>query len=139
MESLKTIKKEVERMNGLVDGLLLLAKNDSGSFRYTMDEVDLGKLLNETLEESRLVHPGFHFETVTPKNKKNNLPGVAASQPQRRESYIATCDYYAIQRVVRILVSNAVKYAKQGSTITLAISRVVLNTYCNAKTMQLFL
>ena len=92
-ESLITIKSEIERMSGLVDGLLMLAKSDSGSYTFSFEESDIKKLINETVEDARLVNPDFMFD-------------VEINSPK----LFARCDYYAIKRVLRILISNAIKY-----------------------------
>ena len=93
-QSLIVIKNEIERMSGLVDGLLMLAKNDSGSYSYNFDDVDMAKLITGTAEEAKMIYPDFVFE----------VGAIVPMLPVR-------CDFYAIQRVLRILISNAVKYA----------------------------
>jgi two-component system OmpR family sensor kinase len=50
-------------------------------------------MVSEIAEETRLVAPAFTIET-------NIAPGITAR-----------CDEYAIRRVIRILLSNAIKYA----------------------------
>ena len=93
-DSLATIKSEIERMSGLVDGLLMLAKSDSESLAYDFDEVDLAQLISGTAEESRLINPDISFEATA-----------------NGEKLMVRCDYYAIQRVMRILISNAIRYS----------------------------
>ena len=92
-ESLATIKAEIERMSGLVDGLLMLAKSDSGSYGYNFEDVDMAKLINGMVEEARLLNPNIAFELYS---------NIVLN---------ARCDRYAIQRVLRILISNAIKYS----------------------------
>ena len=97
-ESLMTIKAEIARMSGLVYGLLMLAKSDSGSYSYSFGEVDLAMLVYESAEEARLINPDFVFEVDVKGNALYTLG-----------------DYYAMQRVVRIFVSNAIKYGENSN------------------------
>ncbi|MCL2203728.1 MAG: HAMP domain-containing histidine kinase [Defluviitaleaceae bacterium] len=92
--SLATIKSEAVRMNDLVDSLLMLARSDSGKEIYHFAPVDMTRLLEEGMAEARLIAPDFSFEAAIAPNLS------------------AICDENAIRRVVRILLSNAVKYAK---------------------------
>jgi signal transduction histidine kinase len=91
--SLATIKQEIMRMNALVDSLLLLARSDSNEQKYNFEMYDISTLLNETVTESKLLHSEILFET----NVQSELA--------------VRCDELAIRRVMRILISNAVKYA----------------------------
>ena len=102
-ESLTTIKSEIARMSELVDGLLMLAKSDSGSYNYNYDKVDIAKLLHKTTDEARLINPDFVFEV-----------SIKSTQ------IYARCDFYAIQRVIRILISNAIKYGEHKKIIITA-------------------
>lgn len=90
---LGTIKEEILRMSGLVDSLLLLARSDSGEQSYKFEPADINALLSESIEEARILAPDFEFET------------------EISDGMIFTCDEYAIRRVMRILLSNAVRYA----------------------------
>ena len=124
-ESLATIKAEIERMSRLVDGLLMLAKSDSESLAYSFDVVDLAKLINDVVEESRLINPDIIFEASDifcpsgamqdlPKNHESSSMDWASPTPTESASFVlkVRCDYYAIQRVMRILISNAIKYSE---------------------------
>ncbi|MCL2223358.1 MAG: ATP-binding protein [Defluviitaleaceae bacterium] len=91
--STDVIKHEIQRMSGLVDSLLLLARSDSGSQSYKFETTDITALISEIADEFRLVSPNFTFET-------DAAPELSA-----------VCDEYAIRRVIRILLSNAIKYS----------------------------
>lgn len=96
---LEIIKSESLRMNELVDGLLLLARSDSGKQSYVFERVRLAKLISESVSEAEIVAPDFAFEV----------------------SYGADieikCDELAIRRVLRIILSNAVKYSNSSRLI----------------------
>lgn len=96
---LAIIKAEALRMNDLVDSLLMLARSDSGKQVYDFKTTDMVRLLEESLTEARLIAPDFVFET----DIKPNLTAV--------------CDENAIRRVLRILLSNAVKYSEHTARI----------------------
>jgi len=98
--SLVTIKQEVGRMNVLIDGLLLLARSDSGAQAYRFERTNIGTLIKEVVDESRLSAPKFSFESeISPELFTN-------------------CDADAIRRVVRIILSNACKYGDNRIKIT---------------------
>jgi len=111
--SLTTIKHEILRMSGLVDSLLLLARSDNSEQSYKFELTDINKLILESIEETQLTAPNFSFET------------------DLQLEISIRCDEYAIRRVMRILLSNAVKYAKNQSMqkikITAKISHGILN------------
>ena len=90
---LEIIKSEILKMDSLVDSLLLLARSDSGSQAYTFEQADLSAFILESIEEAKLVAPDFVFNAKVE-------PGIAAN-----------VDEYAIRRVMRIILSNAVKYS----------------------------
>ncbi|MCL2388044.1 MAG: ATP-binding protein [Defluviitaleaceae bacterium] len=94
--SLTIIKEEILRMSGLVDSLLLLARSDSGGQSYEFRPTDITALVQEVAEEIRLIAPEFAIET--------DLPAPIT----------ARCDEYAIRRVMRILLSNAIKYTENS-------------------------
>ena len=98
---LEVIKSEILRMDGLVDSLLLLARSDSGKQKYDFEQVNLTDLLTESLAESMLIAHDFTFET-------DFEPNISVR-----------CDEFAIRRVMRILLSNAVKYSDDSRLINI--------------------
>ena len=94
---LAVIKTEALRMNELVDSLLLLARSDSNKQSYTFLRTDITELLNESIAEAMIIAPDFVFEM-------DIGCGIAVK-----------CDEYAIRRVMRIILSNAVKYSGTGN------------------------
>ena len=98
---LEIIKSEVLRMDGLVESLLLLARSDSGKQVYRLERVDIGHLLGTCLKEAEIIAPDITFECII------------------KEAAAVKCDEYAIQRVLRIVLSNAIKYAAGSIQIRL--------------------
>jgi len=105
-----TIKTEIMRMSGLVDSLLLLAKSDGGRQSYTFEPVDIPALIHDSIEEIKLIAPSSTFEINT-----DSLPIGSKTR----------CDEYAIRRVMRILLTNSIKYA-QKITISATLSHGLL-------------
>lgn len=100
---LTIIKAEILRMSGLVDSLLLLAKSDNGQQKYNFETVDITMLVNESVEEIKIIAPDYDFKV------------------QASDKISARCDEYAIRRVMRILLTNAVKYAEDGKKIKVSV------------------
>jgi len=96
---LKIIKQEAERMGELVDSLLFLARSDSSRQNYTFERIALSDLINESIEEAKIIAPDFDFEVIIDENIK------------------AKCDEYAIRRVMRIMLSNGIKYSGNNKSI----------------------
>jgi len=90
--SLIIIKTEALRMYELVDSLLLLARSDNKKQNYNFIRIDISELLKECVTEAMIIAPDFIFETDI---------GCGI---------FVKCDEYAIRRVMRIILSNAIKY-----------------------------
>jgi signal transduction histidine kinase len=101
--SLPVIQTEALRMSGLVDSLLLLARSDRGKQEYTFALHDLMELIRESMDETRLIAPDFDVRLMLPDE----------------EPVFILCDAYAIRRVLRIILSNAVKYSEENKRITI--------------------
>ena len=101
---LSTIKQEIMRMNDLVESLLTLARSDSGKENYTFRSTNITTLLTESIAEMQTIAPHFTVEFNAPDN------------------LTANCDAYAIHRVMRIILSNAIKYAEDGRHVELGAS-----------------
>ena len=99
--SLTIIKDEVLRMNNLVDSLLLLARNDSGKETYIFEKTNISTLINNSIEEMQIIAPDFDFIFEVDDNDSKKL--------------FARCDEYSIRRVMRIILSNAVKYSCESN------------------------
>jgi len=96
---LRIIKEEAVRMGELVDCLLLLARSDSKNESYNFDNYVLSELISEIVNETKIIAPDFEFNVNTD------------------ETIIVKCDEYAIRRILRILLSNAVKYSGESRLI----------------------
>lgn len=101
-ESMKAIAAETARMTKIVEDLLLVAELDAGP-EEMKETVNLRDVLNDSLETGRLTAPGRDI--------------VAG----RVEDLAVRGDSYLLKQAMRNLVDNAVRYAGDGSTITLSL------------------
>ena len=102
-EAAAVINRESRRMSGLVSNLLLLARSDSGRLQPEISPVDLGDLLAETAELSRVkaAESDISIECI------HEADGAETSRPVIVES-----DPDLLIRIILNLLDNAVKYGK---------------------------
>jgi two-component system, OmpR family, phosphate regulon sensor histidine kinase PhoR len=103
---LLTTQRHTERLNSLLDDLLLLSRLESGHPRLQREPVALETLLADLLADYRSRPAAVRHELrgdVTP-----GLPAVAA-------------DPLRLSQVFENLLDNAIKYSPAGSTVTVSI------------------
>ena len=103
-EAIGDILSESDRMSTLVDDLLTLAKLDEKRLPLRRQSFDLSVLLQEVGRWARTFARG---RDVT----------IRVDTPVQLNTY---ADLEAVQRVVRILVDNAVRYAGEGGVIQIS-------------------
>ncbi|CUP87308.1 two-component sensor histidine kinase [Clostridium baratii] len=104
-ESITAIKSESENMKNLVEQLLFLARGINGKTQLTMTEFLLNDMMNEVLEESRMID-------------KNHIYMYIHS-----ENISVYGDSGLLKQTARILVENAAKYTEIGEAITLKVGK----------------
>jgi len=104
-ESITAIKAESENMKNLVEQLLFLARGINGKTQLTMTEFLLNDMMNEVLEESKMID-------------KNHIYSYVNS-----ESISAYGDIGLLKQTARILIENAAKYTDKGEVIILRVGR----------------
>lgn len=104
-ESITAIKAESENMKNLVEQLLFLARGVNGKTQLTMTEFLLNDMMNEVLEESKMID-------------KNHIYSYINS-----ESISAYGDIGLLKQTARILIENAAKYTDKGKVIILKVGR----------------
>ena len=104
-EYARRIGKETERLAGMVDDLFQLSRITSGALRLTLAAVPLGEVVSDALaaESARAACKGVRLIS----DPGAVWPVVRGSDPE-------------LARVVRNLVSNAVRYTPPDGTVVLA-------------------
>lgn len=102
-EGITAIQNESAHMQKLVEQLLFLARSDSDRQNLDMKKLDLGDILEEIYEESRMIDE-THVYTL-----------------QKRGMAPVTGDFDMLKQSVRILVDNAAKYTTEGEEIILRV------------------
>lgn len=102
----RNIRSQAERMDGLMQRLLLLARTDEGAAVYPFEDVDFSALTLRAV--SAFSEPssqaGLRLESdISPGIVMRGNPG-------------------ALEQLLHILLDNAVKYAERGSSIELRLS-----------------
>lgn len=102
----ESIKKQVERLNHLIQDMLTLSRYDDLN-RLSLDPVDLSKVLKLILAEMK------------PMLEEKNL----TLQIQCPENYIVMGNEDSLITLFRTLLDNAIRYSAAGETISLASHR----------------
>jgi two-component system OmpR family sensor kinase len=107
------VEAEATRMSSLVEDLLLLARLDAGR-PLARDQVDLTRLVLETVGDARVVGPDHHWAL--------DLPD---------EPVLVTGDEQRLHQVITNLINNARRHTPPGTTVTVGAhtddDRVVLS------------
>ncbi len=99
---LKTIQNETAKMTTLVKNLLTLSKFDAQSVEMNLEAFDLSEMLRELVETFRVEADNKHQELVF--NVVNEIPMIYA-------------DKFQIERVVKNIISNSLKYTPENGSI----------------------
>ncbi|MBR6796212.1 MAG: HAMP domain-containing histidine kinase [Clostridia bacterium] len=115
--ALDSIHKQSKKMNVLISELLSLSRADSGVVRMAKEKFDLSELAQIVAEEMSLLAEEKEIEIKT-----DIETGIEVFADQNR-----------IMRVILNLVSNAVKYGKQGGFVLLTLKAKDGKTLCSVK------
>jgi signal transduction histidine kinase len=107
-ESAAAIKRESERMKGLVENLLELARGDEG-MKLNLKDNDLIEVIEEAADAAR-----------ASVNGKVLIEAPAPKQNAQRVS--AVFDRERLRQALSILLDNAVKYSPEGGRVTIRIA-----------------
>ena len=104
---LRYIASEAERLTGIVDALLNVARLDTGDLHVKISPVDVRPVVSEVVSSAEAVGDnGLRFVVDLP------------TEPLRAEA-----DPDKLRQIVAQLVDNAVKYSPGGGTVTIAARR----------------
>jgi PAS domain S-box-containing protein len=101
-EHLAVIRRNVKRLDHLVQDLLLVTQVESGGFEIDIGEVDIGALADECLQEVRPMAEKAGVELRCDAGEVRPFAGDSARIAQTLEN----------------LVSNAIKFTPPGGTVT---------------------
>ncbi|MFZ0589645.1 MAG: heavy metal sensor histidine kinase [Bryobacteraceae bacterium] len=107
-ETLLQIQNESERMTGLIEDLLYLARADAGAQLIEKDDVDLAELVRTTCGD---------FEPLA------SAKGIALERTVPNENVPVLGSDSALRRMLRILLDNAIKYTPSGGSISVCLRR----------------
>ncbi|HEX9336745.1 MAG TPA: ATP-binding protein, partial [Pseudonocardiaceae bacterium] len=102
--AIRRVESESVRMTGLVNDLLLLARLDSGR-PLARDQIDLSRLVVDTVSDAHIAGPGHNWRLDLPPD-----PVVITGDDQR------------LHQVLANLLSNARSHTPSGSTVTTGLT-----------------
>ena len=107
VDTLKTMRIEIKRMNNLVAALLSLARNDAGAGDLKLEQVNYNVLIEQTLGTLSMLA---------------EQKGLKLEQRLAQERLIIWGDRMRLEQLLTILVDNAIKYSARG-TVTVSALR----------------
>ena len=119
---------QVDRMDGLVQNLVMIARSQEREDRTAMGEIDVGKVITDSVDP---------FRALARQEKKELVCNVA-------EDVRMVADASAIQQLCTLLVDNAIKYCDAHGTVMVdlaggrrnLVTLTVSNTFANGKNAQ---
>ncbi len=111
---LKTIHSETDKMTNLVKNLLTLSKFDSQNIKMSKEFFDPGLLISDIVETFRIEAENKGQKLVF--NKVNAVPNILG-------------DVYQIERAVKNIISNSMKYTPKGGEIKVFVSSLYGDVY----------
>jgi signal transduction histidine kinase len=107
--------KEVDRLNNLVDQLLLLARFENQKQNIRNEQVYLNSLILDTIARFSL------------KIKEKKITIVANFQ----EDYYIKSDTYLVSTILSNIISNAIKYSNKSGKIDIELKKDKENVFCS--------
>jgi heavy metal sensor kinase len=107
-QTLASNLEEIERMERITEGLLHLAKSESGEFRLNLSSFSLNDLLQDLYIHSKTLGETKKIETIL--------------QMQVDHEVFIRADQMHLHRALLNFVTNAVKYTPEGGEITLTLA-----------------
>jgi signal transduction histidine kinase len=101
------IASESQRLTGIVDALLNVARLDTGDLQVHLTSTDVGDVLGQVMQNVQAASANGHRFVV-------DLPS---------EPLAATADPDKLRQVFSILLDNALKYSPAGGTVTVGAER----------------
>jgi signal transduction histidine kinase len=105
---------EVNRLNNLVDQLLLLARFENQFQSLKTEKIYLNSLILDILTRYSL---------------KINAKKISVNHSYSKEYYIES-DNYLVSIIISNIISNAIKYSNENETISISLSQNQTNSIC---------
>ncbi len=99
-----------ERLLHLINDILDIEKMESGKMNFNMESVDIAKMVKESITANQMYGEKF---------------GVKITLVESVSGIVVKADYDRLLQVMANLISNAVKFSRQGDTVNISIK--VLN------------
>lgn len=109
-ESIEAIQNEARSMQDLVEKLLFLSRHDKKTLKLMKKHFNMSKLVEDMVKETKLVAANRVIESSI------------------MDNVIVYGDEQALKQAVRIFIDNAVKYSRDGDTVTIKCEK--LNEDC---------
>ncbi|HHV09726.1 MAG TPA: HAMP domain-containing histidine kinase [Clostridiales bacterium] len=100
-ESIEAIQNESRSMQDLVEKLLFLSRHDKKTLKLIKKRFNMSKLVEDMVKETKLVADNRVIEGSV------------------MENVIVYGDKQALKQAIRIFIDNAVKYSRDGDTVTI--------------------
>lgn len=101
LESIEAINKEAKSMQDLVEKLLFLSRHDKKTLKLNKKKFNMCQVVEEMVKETRLVAVNRNIESPI------------------LEDVIVYGDEQALKQAIRVFIDNALKYTRDGDTITI--------------------
>ncbi len=105
-ESIEALKNESNMMQDLVEKLLFLSRHDKKTLKLEKKMFDMGSVVEEMIKETKMVA----------KNRKVESLAV--------EKVRVYGDKQSLKQAIRVFIDNAIKYTRDGDTITISCRNV---------------
>lgn len=102
----KNVRSQTERMHGLMDGLLLLARMDEGAESLPRESVNLSDMVNRTVVD---------FSELAKKKQIQTRVEIS-------DNIIIQGNPDYLEQLINILIDNAVKYSNSGGEIITSLT-----------------
>lgn len=106
-QTIEDMKDEVKKMTNLVSDLLLVARSDNNALKVLAVRFDIAAILLQTV---RTMSPIAEKKNIVLKEEGNFKPAVILGDEQK------------IRQLITILVDNAIKYTKEGGSVTVGFA-----------------